>query len=91
VLELQGIVVESSVVPGNSNVCGLSQVIACEQVNEQEPSELKSILVRAEDMLMIQEVSSEEEHESFEVDHLGILNIANNSAFTFHYVLGFNY
>ena len=53
-------------------VGGLRQLVRSECVNEHECSELRSVCYSAEHVLVEEEVCSEEEDESFGVDHFGV-------------------
>ena len=72
-LELEGVVIESSIVVGASNVGGLSELIGGEEVCEEEPAELQAAAVGTEHILVVEEVSTEEDQEALEVDDLWVL------------------
>jgi len=74
VLILQGVVVEGRVVSGRTDVRGLSELIASEQVSEEEASELKSVLVLSEDVLVVEEVGTEEDQQALQVHNLRVLS-----------------
>ena len=71
-LELLGVVVESSVVSGSADVRGLSKLERGEGVHEEEAGELEAILVGAEHILVVEEVGSEEEQKTLEVHDLWV-------------------
>ena len=59
-LEFFSVIVDSSIVAHGSDVGGLSNLVACEEIGKEEASELKSVLVGTEYVLVEEEVSSEE-------------------------------
>ena len=71
---LKGVVVDGSVVSHGCDVGSLSELVAGEQVDQEEAGKLKFVLACAEYLLMEEEVGSEEEEESLSVHYLGVLN-----------------
>lgn len=84
-LELLGVVVEGGIVSANADVGSLSQVIAGEEIHKEEASELQAVLVGTEHVLVVQEVSSEEEDQTFEVNNLWVFDITYHARFAFHF------
>ena len=72
-LEFESVVIESSIVVGTSDVGGLSELIGGEEVCEEEPTELQAAAVGTEHVLVVEEVSTEEDQEALEVDDLWVL------------------
>ena len=79
VLVLLSVVVEGGVVSGCAQVGRLSQLERSECVHEEEGCELETVLVGAEHVLVVQEVSTEEEKETLEVDDFGELSVSNQA------------
>jgi hypothetical protein len=74
VLILLSIVVESSIVSGDTNVCGLSKLEWGESVHKKECGELKTVLVGAEHILVIEEVGTKEEEKTLKVYNLRVFS-----------------
>lgn len=74
VLILLCIVVKGGIVSGSSDVSGLCKLERGEGVHKKEGSELETVLVGAEHILVVEEVGTEEEEETFEVHDLGVLS-----------------
>jgi len=73
-LELEGVVIEGSIVVCASYVGGLSKLIGGEEVCKEEPSELEAAAVGTEHVLVVEEVSTEEDQETLEVYDLRVLS-----------------
>jgi hypothetical protein len=73
-LELESVIIESSIVVSTSNICGLSELIGGEEVCEEEPTELEAAAVGTEHVLVVEEVSTEEDQEALEVDDFRVLS-----------------
>ena len=78
-LILHGVVVEGGVVSGDSDVGGLRELVGGEGVDEQEGRELQAVLVGAEHVLVVQEVSTEEEQQTLKVHDLRELSVVNQA------------
>jgi hypothetical protein len=79
VLELKSVVVECSIVACGTDVGGLSELVAGEEVREQETTELEAALVRTEHVLVVHEVGTEEYQESLKVHDLRVLSGVDES------------
>lgn len=79
VLVLLGVVVDGSIVTGCGDVGGLSELEGSEEVGEDEAGELETATVGAEDVLVEEEVGTEEEEEALNVNDLGVLKTADES------------
>ena len=73
-LELKSVVIESSIVVSASDVGGLSELIGGEEVCEEEPTELEAAAVGTEHVLVVEEVSTEEDQEALEVYDFRVLS-----------------
>ena len=71
---LLSVVEHGGVIAGDAEVRGLSQLHAGERVHKEEGGELEAVLVGAEHVLVVEEVGTEEEEETFEVHDLGVLS-----------------
>lgn len=66
-LILLGVVVDGSIIASALEVCSFCKLITCEQVSNEETSELRFVVVTSENILMVDEISSEKEDKTFKV------------------------
>ena len=78
-IELESIVVESSVVARHLNVGSLSNLIACEEIHKEEESELRSVPVLSVHILMVQEVRAEEQSKALKIGQLRVSHVPHHS------------
>ena len=73
VLELKDVVVACCLILETSQVKGLTDLVACEQIGQKEGSELQLVLIRPENILVVDEVSSEEQEQRLKVHDLRLI------------------
>ena len=78
-LELKSVVIESRKIIECVQAGDLRNLVASEEVNSKEESKMGTTLVGTENILVVEEVGSEENQKALEIDHLGELNIGNQS------------